>query len=120
MLRPPKGYEWDYLGPDPNDPSGEKWGWINEEGDRWFEPGDTLSDGSVFVCYTEDGSPIWNEVVPFNPDRYKTAYRVTPMREKEIGMRAKLARLGWKWRTESKSRIKNWIGYGLYERFKAS
>lgn len=32
--------------------------------------------------------------------------------------RKKLARLGWKWRTESTNRIKNLIGYSLYERFK--
>jgi len=30
-----------------------------------------------------------------------------------------LARLGWRWRTESKNRIKNYIGYYLYERNKA-
>ena len=60
---PPKGYEWDYLGPDPNDPSGEKWGWINEEGERWFEPGDRLPTGEEFIGYTEDGSPMWKEPV---------------------------------------------------------
>ncbi len=103
-------YQWDYLGPDPNDPSGEKWGWVSEDGQRLYEPGDRLSDGSVFVCYTEDGSPIWNEPVPKRqPD--PGVKMMSPTRKR-------LARLGWKWRTESRNRLKNLIGYSLYERFK--
>ena len=29
-----------------------------------FKPGDTLPTGETFLCYTEDGSPIWYEPVP--------------------------------------------------------
>lgn len=99
-------YQYDYLGPDPNDPtgSGEKWGWISEDGQRLFEPGDKLDDGSEFICYTEDGSPIWKEPVPF--------------RKEPVKVEKKLARLGWRWATESRNRFKNYIGFYLYERFK--
>lgn len=30
---------------------------------RPFKQGDTLPTGEVFICYTEDGSPIWAEPV---------------------------------------------------------
>lgn len=114
-------YQYDYLGPDPNDPSGEKWGWISEDGQRLYEPGDRLDDGSEFICYTEDGSPLWNEPVPYETDRREATWR---KRQPDPGVkmmspaRKKLARLGWKWRTESRNRLKNLIGYSLYERFK--